>query len=146
MTHGRRANVISVVGKVSCLLAAAAFLLVGCASTGSGSGDDDDSSRRSDVITRAEMVDADVSTLYEVVDRLRPQWLNVRQRSFSRETEILVVQNNTVIGDVEMLRQMGLSGVTELRYLDGDTAAATLVGARAGFVEGAIVIERRIGS
>lgn len=124
-----------------CLVFAASLALVGCASTG-GAGEDEGPSRQSDVISQEELAELDVSTLYEVVDRLRPRWLITRQRSFSRETEILVVQNNSVIGDVEILRQMDPVGVTELRYMDGDTAAATLVGGRSGFVEGAIVIER----
>lgn len=129
-------------GSVSalCLALAAAVAFAGCASTGGGG--DDDESRRSDVISQQEIASANVSTLYELVDRLRPRWLTLRQRSFSRETQILVVRNNSVIGEVDVLRQMDPTGVTELRYMDGDTAAATLVGARSGYVEGAIVIER----
>lgn len=125
-----------------CAALAASLVLVGCASTGGSSGNDGPS-QRSDLITLEEIERADVSTLYEVVERLRPQWLRSQQRSFSRETQILVIQNNSVLGEVELLRQMGPDGVMELRYLDGDTAAATLVGARQGFVEGAIVIDRR---
>lgn len=87
-------------------------------------------------------MEIDVANLYQVIERLRPRWLITRSRSFSGGTDILVVQNNSVIGDVEILRQMDPVGVTELRYMDGDTAAATLVGGRSGFVEGAIVIER----
>lgn len=111
----------------------------GCASTGST---EDGPSERRDVITRQEMVEADVSNLYDVVQRLRPEWLRRQQRSFSRDTRIVVVENNSVLGDAEMLRQISPDGVRELRFMDGDTAAATLVGARQGFVEGAIIIER----
>lgn len=124
-----------------CLVFAASLALAGCASTG-GTGEDEDSSRRSDVISQEELAEIDVANLYQVVERLRPRWLITRSRSFSGGTEILVVQNNSVIGDVEILRQMDPVGITELRYMDGDTAAATLVGGRSGFVEGAIVIER----
>lgn len=125
-------------------VSAAALLVVvaGCATTGRSGGD----GQSRDVITRQEIMDADVSNLYQVVKRLRPEWFRVRSRSLSKKSEILVIRDGTVIGNVETLREIGRDGIEELRYLDGDTAAATLVGAREGFVEGAIVIERAGGS
>lgn len=115
---------------------------LGCATTGSTSGD----SQSRDVITRDEIMEADVSNLYQVVQRLRPQWLRTRSRSLERESEIVVVRDGTVIGNVETLRELGRDGIERLRWMDGETAAATLVGARSGFVEGAIVVERGTGS
>lgn len=117
----------------------AVMLGTGCASTGSSG---EESSDRPDRLSRDQIASVDVSNLYDVVQRLRPRWLRTQQRSFSRETRIVVVQNGTVIGEIGILRNMSPSGVTELRYMDGDTAAATLVGARSGFIEGAIIIER----
>lgn len=132
MKRGSRLSV------VACLALGIVVAAVGCATTGS-TGDDGE---QQDVITRAEIMDTDVSNLYEVVSRLRPQWLQRRSRSLSKESEILVIRDGTVIGNVETLRELGRDGIEQLRWMDGETAAATLVGARSGFVEGAIVIER----
>lgn len=114
----------------------------GCATTGSTGGE----SGSSDVITRDEIVETDVSNLYQVVQRLRPGWLQIQSRSMERESEILVIRDGTVIGDVQTLRELGRDGIQQLRWMDGETAAATLVGARSGYVEGAIVVERGSGS
>lgn len=121
-----------------CMLMGALLVMTGCATAGAGGGGE--SSR--DVITRQEIQETDVSNLYEVVRRLRPTWLRVRNKSFSKQTEIVVVRDGTVIGNVEALRDIGRDGINEIRFMDGETAAATLVGARSGYVAGAIVIER----
>lgn len=129
---------IRVRGVVGALLAVT--VLGGCASAGSGS----DSGGRSDVITREEILDAQgVRNLYEVVQRLRPRWTNVRagDRSFGMSTEIAVFQGQTYMGDIDTLRQMGPTLAYELRYLDGQRAMATLTGFGAGkHLSGAIII------
>lgn len=109
-----------------------------CATAGGGSG----SESSTNVITQQQIQDADVGSLYEVVQQLRPTWLQANRRSISKENEILVIRDGTVIGGPEVLRQIGRDGITEIRWMDGESAAATLVGARSGYVEGAIVIER----
>lgn len=121
------------------LLAAAS----GCASTGST---EDGPSERRDVLTHEQIMEAQVSNVLDVVRRLRPEWLRVRPRGLSEDSRVIVVENGTVIGGVEQLRHYTPGGVEELRYMDGDTAAATLVGGREGFIEGAIVVERVSGS
>lgn len=122
-------------------LATAAILIVGgaCASTG---GTEDGPSERRDVLTHQQIVSAEASNALEAVRRLRPEWLRVQQRSFSGGTRVVVIENGTVLGGVEQLRQFTPSSVQELRFVDGDRAAATLVGGREGFIEGAIVVER----
>lgn len=124
------------------LAACLALGALGCATTGSTNGD----SGSRDVITRSEIMETDVSNLYQVVERLRPQWLQIQARSMERESEIVVIRDGTVIGNVETLRDLGRDGIQQLRWMDGETAAATLVGARSGYVEGAIVVERGSGS
>lgn len=139
MTRSLREAVPSA-GVAGTVLALAALLVAaGCASTGST--EDADSERR-DVLTRDQIVSVEVSNLMDVVRRLRPEWLRVQQRSFSGDSRVVVIENGTVIGGVGVLRNYSPDGVEELRFLDGDTAAATLVGSRDGFIEGAIVIER----
>lgn len=120
---------------------AVAFLVAagGCASTGPT--EDGDNERR-DVLTHEQIVAVEVSNLLDVVRRLRPEWLRVQQRSFSGDSRVVVIENGTVLGGVGVLREFTPDGVEQLKFLDGDTAAATLVGSRDGFIEGAIVVER----
>lgn len=121
----------------------------GCATTG---GTNDDSGDRSE-LTREAIMEVGVYNLYDVVQRLRPEWLTVTGgesgrrspslggESWSPERKIVVVRNGSRIGDAEMLRQLAPENVQRMRYVDGEMAASTLVGTRGGTVEGAIVIE-----
>lgn len=87
-----------------------------------------------------------VGNLYELVDRLRPRWLQVRarDRSFSGgEQEIVVYQDQSLLGGVEMLRSLGLDLATSLTYLDGAQATAQLPGLGSRRIEGAIVVNTR---
>jgi hypothetical protein len=97
---------------------------------------------RSDVITSEEIGTADVSTLYDVVQRLRPQWFKVgaEQALVGDPRAVVVFQNRTLLGGVEMLRQLSPRAADWLQYLDGPKASATLPGLGSRRVEGAIVI------
>ncbi|HSW31033.1 MAG TPA: hypothetical protein VLH75_16230 [Longimicrobiales bacterium] len=132
MIKGRRWK--EAFGLVAILMAASA-----CATTRSeGAG------TRSDVITRDEIVaEAGVRNLYELVQRLRPRWITARNqdRSFGMTTEIAVYQNQTYLGDVETLRQVGPTMAYELRWIEGQTAMSTLTGFGSGkHLAGAIII------
>jgi hypothetical protein len=118
-----------------------ALLLSACATTGSG--DAERTSRNE--ITRAEIVATDVSTAYELVERLRPQWLVPRGRpSFNTPNlGILVYQDSYRLGGVEVLRQIPVEDLHTLTYLDGATASSTLAGIGSGHVAGAIVLSRQ---
>lgn len=115
--------------------------LGGCASTGSTA----ETTERRDVLTSEQIMSAEVSNLYDVVRRLRPEWLRTKGQGgtgrLSGETRIVVIQNNTVVGGVETLRDFSPEGVQRLRYTEGETAAATLVGGEPGIIEGAIIVE-----
>ena len=113
------------------------LLFWGCASSGSSNGP----RRQHDVITSAEIEAANVSNLYQLVERLRPRWLDVRARqSFNANTSIVVYQGQSYLGGVDMLRQLGKDAAFTLKYLDGPTASATLPGLGMKQVEAAIVI------
>lgn len=92
-------------------------------------------------LSRHDMEAVDVSTLYEVIQRLRPRWLDVRSsRSFETETRIFVFQDQTLLGGIEVLRQLTADMAAEIEYLDGPTASNTLPGLGSTHVEGAIII------
>jgi hypothetical protein len=124
-----------------------AILLTGfataCASTREGA----DSGNRSDVLTRDQIMAAQGATnLHDVVQRLRPRWLIVRagDRSLNQPTSVVVYQDQSFLGDVDTLRQLGPSAAYELRYLDGPTATSTLPGIGSGrHVAGAIIVHTR---
>jgi hypothetical protein len=124
------------------VLPAALLLILGvvaCAPAATSSG------RDQSVLTREEIMSAEVTNLYDVVHRLRPRWLNVRgQRSFGQaalSTEVVVFQNQTMLGGIEVLREMAPDIAMRLRYLDGATATASLTGLGSRHVEGAIIVE-----
>jgi hypothetical protein len=81
-----------------------------------------------------------VRDLYELISRVRPRWLDVRQdRSLRLETLIAVFQNNSRLGGIDALRGYPLENIASVRYLDS-AQAGLLPGANGGHIEGAIVI------
>ena len=126
------------------VLLLSASLLTACA----GSKRAGSTARNPNLITRAEIEDArqsGVRDLYELIDRLRPSWLQTRsQRSLALETLIAVYQNETRMGGVDILRSYRLDAVSSLRYLDA-AQAMLLPGIGSAHVEGAIIITTAAG-
>lgn len=114
------------------------FAVSACASSGDGT------RYRSDEISREEILSVDVTDLYDVVNRLRPRWITAERRagdrSFGLSTGVVVFQNQTLLGDVDVLRQWSPSAAYKLEWMDGATAAASLPGLGASHVAGAIII------
>ena len=119
-------------------LVAALLLLTGCSAAAGGDGTRRDSS----VITSEELANSGTSNLHDAVNRLRPRWMTARAaRTLDmQEGGIFVYQNNTRLGNTDVLRQMNIANAFALRYLDAASAQATLPGLRNQSVEGAIVI------
>lgn len=102
----------------------------------------------SNTLTRDQIMGVQgARNLYDVVQRLRPRWLNVRAENRSLgggQAEILVYQDQSRLGNVEMLRQLDPTLPVELRYLDAATAVGTLPGIGAAtHVAGAIIVVTR---
>lgn len=119
-----------------------AALLAGCATGGTGSGTYRDSRR----ITGQEIAEVtpEVNNLYQVVERLRPRWLEARSpRSMSGFTEIVVFQDQSLLGTVEELRQYGPEYAVWLEYLDASQAVSRLPGLSNRNIGGAIIIHLR---
>jgi hypothetical protein len=98
---------------------------------------------RSDVITQEQMAELSSLNLYQLIERLRPQWLRRSARSLSGADEVVVFQDASYLGGPEVLRQLHPGLARRLRYLDAATASATLAGLGSRKVLGAIVIETR---
>lgn len=108
------------------LLALALPLVSACAS---GGGERVGSSS-SPVLTQEDMASVQGNNLYEVVDRLRPRWLQMRHTmSMGTGTpQIVVFMNNSYLGGPDQLRQFQPRDVLEVRYMDGPQASAQLRG------------------
>jgi hypothetical protein len=100
--------------------------------------------RRRDVLTRQELLESGTTNLFEAIDRLRPQWMRGRAQSNLRGGggNVVVYQNNTQLGGIDVLRTLNPEFAEELRFLDGPTASNTLPGLGSRTVAGAIVIIR----
>lgn len=118
----------------------AASATSGCASTKSTSG-----GQRLDVITREQILESRATNLFEVVQRLRPQWLRVTTtKSFNLETEIVVYQNDMQLGGPDALRQLQPELAFEIQWVDGVKASSQFPGLMSGrHVEGVIVVRTR---
>lgn len=126
-------------------LAVLASMAAACATTA----DPDRRRVRSEVITREEIMEVDVGNLYEVVHRLRPQWLREDRLASDRsgygaaEGVVVYQDQSSYLGGVEVLRQWGRSSALELRWMEGGRASSTLPGLGSRNVAGAIIIVTR---
>jgi hypothetical protein len=94
-----------------------------CAPRAAGGPVERASSSRMDFITRAEIETRQWANAYDLVVALRPNWLNERgPDSFGTSAELQVHFNGTRAGGVSVLRQMVVSEVEYLEYIDPITA------------------------
>ena len=86
------------------------------------------------LITRAEIESVPLETIYEVIERLRPNMLR------SRGQPIMVYMNGTQIGEISMLRGIQASSVRQVEFVSA-ADATTRFGT--GVPGGAIVVTSR---
>lgn len=126
------------------LVALATLVLGACAAP---SGEPGAPRRDRNMIATAEIEASDARNAHELIERLRPQWLNENRGGTSLGgagmTGIVVYHEQSRLGGLEALRNHPLGGIKRIRFLDASTAAATLPGIGSGQVAGAIVIESR---
>jgi hypothetical protein len=76
------------------------------------------------LLTEEQLREHHFNSAYEAVAALRSRWLETRGTdSFNRPSQVLVYLDDTRLGGVETLRQIALSGVLYIRYIDGITAS-----------------------
>jgi outer membrane cobalamin receptor len=115
-------------------------LLAACASTSGGT----TAGRQRNVISQQEIADSNLTTAYEIVESLRPEYLRSRgmasMRSETPETAVVYI-DGVRAGGLEALRQISRDILQEIRFLSGSDAT-TMYGT--GHGGGAIqVITRR---
>jgi hypothetical protein len=119
-------------------------LTAGCATAGGPSSGDQ--ANNPNLITRQEIQETRASNLYEVVNTLRPRWLQVIDSpSFSGgSAQILVYRDNVRLRGPEALRSLNPEMAQEIRWLDRMEAAARLSrSSGSGVIAGAIVVVTR---
>jgi hypothetical protein len=93
------------------------------------------------LITRAEIDDAGPSTVYDLIQKLRPVWLRERGAvSFTDETDLVVYLDRSRMGGREELRTLYTNNVETVEFLDARRATNRF---GSGHVNGAILIRTR---
>ena len=102
------------------ILAIALFVgVIACASKGVQSAP----RRATNAITAEEIANTGVSTVYDAIQRLRPQWLtSSRMRGAGTSDALLVYLDMNRYGTMDQLRQLPIGGITEIRYLSAAEA------------------------
>ena len=77
------------------------------------------------VLTQQTLNENHFQTAYDAVQSLRSNWLLSKGTdSFQTPTAVRVYLNNTLLGGVETLREIGMPGVIYIRHYDGIQATA----------------------
>lgn len=105
---------------VALLLIAVTFPLASCAA-GASSGS---TPRRPNLITAAQLEEAqsDAQNLWEVIQRLRPNWLVSRAATMRERIDPVVYVDGTRFGEVESLREIPLTGVIAILRVSAQDA------------------------
>ncbi|HEU0012246.1 MAG TPA: hypothetical protein VFQ45_01110 [Longimicrobium sp.] len=126
------------------LLAVALSVAPACTPAAGGSTTSQPSRGRSDRLTREEISSISAANLYEVIQRLRPRWLTVRDANSIgtgiASAEIVVYQGQSLLGGPETLRQLTPGAAYSLEFMDGERAAAILPGIGSRRIQAAIII------
>lgn len=129
---------------LSLALVASASVASGCASKGNADPVAQSAPTRDrNVLTAEEMEKAggDALDVYQMITKLRPQFLRQRSTSINaRDKTIAVFVGKTPYGSVDQLRSMRPSALREIRYLNA-SEATTLFGT--GYALGALVLTLR---
>jgi hypothetical protein len=114
----------------------ALLLIASCGPAGTGGSGID-----ANLLTREEIGEQGPSNAYNVIQALRPNWLQKRgQASFTQEGEIQVYLDGTGIGGIETLRGIHTDNVESIRFLDARQAMYRF---GVGHEHGAILVATR---
>lgn len=105
------------------LVLATVISLAGCATSGANRG----SSGSRNILTHEQLATANSDNLFEAIVKLRPEWLTSRGPTSVTDatpTGVDVYMNGSMLGRADVLREMGILDVTEVRYWDAGQASA----------------------
>ena len=117
--------------------------LSACASSGASTGGG--ARRSADQITYAEISTASALNAYDLINRLRPNWLRAPATGSIgggvRSQIIAVYLDGHRLGDLESLRTLSTDGIRSMQWLDAARAATVLTEIGSDAIAGAIVIK-----
>jgi hypothetical protein len=115
--------------------------LVACASSGATAG----ARPQADRITRAEVAASGTINAWDLINRLRPNWLRSQAigsiGAGGRSQIVVVYLDGNRLGDISSLRSLGVSEIQSLQWLDAARAATVLSEIGSDPIAGAIVIK-----
>jgi hypothetical protein len=135
-----RSNIVSSLVRFSTIVALAA-----CASSGSGGATAHTSP---DKITRAEIYNSNATNAYELISRLRPNWLRPGATGsiaggVIRNQGTLVYLNNQRLEDLNALKTISAAGIESAEWIDAARVQTVLSNVPTGAIGGAIVLKTR---
>ena len=132
--------------RVCLLMAVVMFIAVaGCASGGAGTSAGRASPTR---ITRAEVDASNATNAYELISRLRPNWLREQPTAsvaggVIRSQSILVYVNRQRQEDLDSLKSISVSAIDSAEWVDASRVQTVLSDVPSGSYSGAILIKTR---
>jgi hypothetical protein len=127
----------------SCAAVTLALTVTACASTGNPR--TTEASR--DVVTSIEINATTANSAYDLINRLRPNWLrSMGPGSMGggvRTQEIVVYLDDSRLGGLDALRSLSTAGIRSMRFLDATRAATVLHNVGSEPIAGAIVISTK---
>jgi hypothetical protein len=135
--------------KLATFVAAATLALgAGACASSSGATTGTRGTRSPDLISKADIEATQSGNAYDLVNRLRPQWLRtsgVGSVSGGNPATygLVVFLDNVRLGGVETLRSVDSGSITSIRFLTAERAASTLPAVGRDPISGAIVISTR---
>jgi hypothetical protein len=116
--------------------------LVACASTGTTAGG---SRQQTDLITAAEVSSSATTNAWDLINRLRPNWLKqqaVGSIGGGARTQVIAVYvDGHRYGDASSLQSVSTNGIRSVQWLDAARAATVLTEVGSDPIAGAIVIK-----
>ena len=115
-----------------------------CASSGAGA----NARSNPDQITHAEVVASSATNAYELVNRLRPNWLRATATGsigggvIARQA-ILVYLDRQRLEDLDALKTLSIEGIDSAQWIDAARVPTVLPDVPSGPIAGAIVIRSR---
>jgi hypothetical protein len=134
--------------QLTCIAIVVLALGAGACASSSGATTGTRATRSPDVISSADIAATSTGNAYDLINRLRPQWLRTSTiGSVSGATPttfgIVVFLDNIKLGGLETLRTVDSGSIRTIRYMTPERAATSLPGLGQEKISGAIVISTR---